>query len=1650
MLSAESEADSTMDPAPESDLDRPLNHTVARTLLCVGLAVLALTLVASGGAAGAVGENATEISHCTEITESGEYVLTEDLAPSAPENLTLDTDEYPRSACIAVNETGVTIDGNGYEIDGTTAHANDSGQYYGIRVQNLSDAAGTDEESALNVWLTNMTLTQWSRGIYSYNTHALFVNDSRVRSDLSGQTSGVHLQHSDNATIRRNVVDGPSKGVVLSGESNDVNVTHNDITNTSISAIESDGDRLLLANNHIEDFGGSNDARGILLEDAPGARIVDNVVLDGYEAIASFGGPNADVTILNNTLSGEHTAISVDDLSGTLPGSSSAVLRNNSIDEFARGIEVQHRTAVPTIVDNDVSNATEVGIAIFGGSDHGLVESNVVTASDDGIWVYSDDTTVQDNDFSGNDRAVDLVRSEDSTIRRNDLSKSESVGLYAMGANGGTIVANNTITDSNGVGVEITANGNDVASGVVVEHNEIARNQDEGVLVSNDNLGADIGPRDLVIRANNVSANGREGIVDGDGYNATYVDNRIADNADLGIVTYGDSQNATILNNTIEANGGVGVEIGRGNGGGNNAIVEGNELAGNSDHAILIEESPGVVLTNNSMNEHDVDLRLSETSGVEVKDNTFETGIEFGVAADEHYLHEMSGNAFHDGSPLYYAAGDTTPSVPEDARQVIVVDADGLTLADLDLTTGEVSTGVLVATSNGSTIENVTVSGPARQGVRLVSVTNATVDGATVDGARGGIAVEASPGIDLRNATVTNVAGSETGKSDGIEVRDSAGAAIRDSYVHNASGIGIDVTQGADFLLESSAVEETGARGVIVRQSPGATVRTSSITDANYAGVLVTDASNSSVEEMVVLNHSASATSGIRVIDSHEVALLDNHVQGIGGEGITTTGSANVTIVDTYAYDNEVGIDVGTAGSVGEANAVLRRNEVVQNDLGVDGQQVAELINNTIRDSTNDGASVMNSEGTTMSENLFRDNGGDGVYLDGLSETTVANNRFRDNGKKGIYIDGIVDTTVASNVFHGNDVGLYDAGSTELLIDSNTLRHHDSEGIDLETTDEFTVRNNTIETTADGSFDNAVGVYVQFDAGEVGTVVDNTFESNDVGVRATTEDYTDDVIDGNLTVRDNDFVENTQGVQVNAEPDVLVITNNAFNATVNEAVVYTPSNPTVFVNATQNWWGAADGPSGGESDPVTGVIANGSGDAVGANVTFDPWLGDNSSVGSNLTADVSVVGASLNATDVELNGAVTVTADVQNVGNASGTYSADLEIDGSVEETTTVTVAAGVTDTITFTHAFPTAGDYDVSVDGVTAGTVSVEQSGNGNDDGSGGSDGGSDNDGDSGDDGSDPSPPTPSAPEPSISVENASAGVELTITDAHSGEAVSVPVDGAVETGGVDLTTLAITLAESGDFEATIAAHEGAPSDAGELPDTAQALGYLDVAHELDDGQIEGATFEFSVSIDELEARDLDATQIVLYHSVDGEWVERETTVVEEREDAVDLRADVPHFSWFAVAGTQPSFDVDASLATTELQAGEMATIEATVTNDGSAAGELEVTHSIDGESVNAETVTVDAGDQATVTFDYGFEESGEYVVAVNGATLGTVTVDAAESDDDDAGADSETDGASDGVSDDDSGDGSPGFGIGAAGLALICATLIAVRRRA
>ena len=70
---------------------------------------------------------------------------------------------------------------------------------------------------------------------------------------------------------------------------------------------------------------------------------------------------------------------------------------------------------------------------------------------------------------------------------------------------------------------------------------------------------------------------------------------------------------------------------------------------------------------------------------------------------------------------------------------------------------------------------------------------------------------------------------------------------------------------------------------------------------------------------------------------------------------------------------------------------------------------------------------------------------------------------------------------------------------------------------------------------------------------------------------------------------------------------------------------------------------------------------------------------------STATAEFEVTSLVLAPTEVVVGEAVSVKADITNVGEAEGTYTATLTVDGKVADTKEIMVGAGATETVSFT-----------------------------------------------------------------------------------------------------------------------------------------------------------------------------------------------------------------------------------------------------------------------------------------------------------------------------------------------------------------------------
>jgi hypothetical protein len=167
---------------------------VAPLLLVVALAVGAAGLLGAAvrGAAPHRGglaywwARAAPIDACTAITESGRYVLAEDLRSADAET------------CIDVRADDVTLSGAGREIDGVSFGQGTSG----VRV-----APGSE-----NVTVRNLTVSRWAFGVHYEAVTGGEISNVTARFDADG----VHVEESRNVAVRSVVAEHSFVGVGVS------------------------------------------------------------------------------------------------------------------------------------------------------------------------------------------------------------------------------------------------------------------------------------------------------------------------------------------------------------------------------------------------------------------------------------------------------------------------------------------------------------------------------------------------------------------------------------------------------------------------------------------------------------------------------------------------------------------------------------------------------------------------------------------------------------------------------------------------------------------------------------------------------------------------------------------------------------------------------------------------------------------------------------------------------------------------------------------------------------------------------------------------------------------------------------------------------------------------------------------------------------------------------------------------------------------------------------------------------------------------------------------------------------------------------------------------------------------------------------------
>ncbi|MFC7046014.1 right-handed parallel beta-helix repeat-containing protein [Halobacteriaceae archaeon GCM10025711] len=471
------------------------------------------------------------------------------------------------------------------------------------------------------------------------------------------------------------------------------------------------------------------------------------------------------------------------------------------------------------------------------------------------------------------------------------------------------------------------------------------------------------------------------------------------------------------------------------------------------------------------------------------------------------------------------------------------------------------------------------------------TVSNVTVRDVRVTGWDTGVRATYASDVRLENVTRVDGAAPDSAGTTG-RLR---GGAI---FVKNATGV----------TITHSTVADT-PKGIDVAKSADVTVADTTVDNVTFTpGISFWDTAG---EVRVVRNELTNLTRGGTDVGTRRatrVTIADNVITRTG-TGVTVSGSANATVVGNELRGNENGVSV-----VQSRNVVVRENAV--SGFSTSGIRVV-------------GAQTgLDSANVTVAGNDIDQTGSvtvAAIYVDYTTDAAVRSNAVTDGTIE--FGESVVDSTIAANDVSGGEIGvaLHDSTLENVSVRENHVRNA-TVGIDLVSrTPEGTV-------IVDNALENGeTGVRVAITQTGAGTtaIQGNTItEFSDAGIAV-------DNSTGTLSVTNNAITDNGDGVRVGDKTRTTedgdgctFVTSDAGAETVElhrnriagnaDYGVYNQDNDAV--NATQNFWGAGDGPSSPDDedapfeDPETGALADGSGDAVSeggtsgvANVRFDPW-----------------------------------------------------------------------------------------------------------------------------------------------------------------------------------------------------------------------------------------------------------------------------------------------------------------------------------------------------------------------------------------------------------------------------------------------------------
>lgn len=700
------------------------------------------------------------------------------------------------------------------------------------------------------------------------------------------------------------------------------------------------------------------------------------------------------------------------------------------------------------------------------------------------------------------------------------------------------------------------------------------------------------------------------------------------------------------------------------------------------------------------------------------------------------------------------------------------------------------------------------------------------------------------------------------------------------------------------------------------------------------------------------------------VINASTEGVIIRHV---GSSEQLTDRNVTVSMDGNIIEDAGTGVDMDIQNSFGTDNVTLADNRIDVNKYALyftlDGGEMnldLSATNNTLDGTTENGARLILTDSTapglpgTREINISTNEvtaGTDGLYLiaDSVPGLTVNFTALDNTIFTGQYDDGILaevseDQMTVDAEVSGNEIGVNDGSgieietfssgmNTTLTVTDNVIDPGARTGIGLRGGDGDTqnaiwrVNNNSIEQAETGIHIEKVKMR---DAGSYDVTIrqNNVTNTSEVGLEITPKIGTGtSAQSGAVDAIRNNISSAGTTVRINDGPVAGIdLSKNRFDA--NSWGVENLNTTAGYVNATDNYWGASDDPGspGDLEDPVTGVLANGTGSNVTergsgvSNVHFGSYLTTPPDLSGTTDFTVSIDGTNAPVTESKT---LTVDATVNNTGTANGTQTVTLSADGSDRDSTNLELNSSESQSVAlnWTTSEGDDGSYTATVetaDDSDTESVDVTAASDGDDDDdttSGGGGGGS---------ASTPDDENDIDAEPAVEETSAieESSVDFETTETVGGVTFDEEATGSVEVEEYDEPPAAVDEAVSEVVNEELAPADGANGDDSTAEDGTAAGGggdtdpnvvtVADVSPTDPDAEESSATVEFEVDREKFD----DPDDAVVFHETDDGWKDVETTVEETDGGTLTVAGQIESFSLFAVAEIESdeSTQTDAS----------------------------------------------------------------------------------------------------------------------------------------